>query len=88
MDKTVKDARTFLLAIKASTGPWIDPSMFDKEAVEYLELISERMFAELDARKVTGRARDKLIFFDAMLKGVILKLRKNVVQAEKTAKGN
>src|SRR5262249_1643973 len=80
MASKIVDARTFLLAIKESAGNWLDPLQFDAEAVEYLELISERMFAQLDALHIPGRDRDRLIYFDAMLKGVILKLRKNVVQ--------
>ena len=78
---TVKDARSFLTAIKQSTGDFLEPNQFDEEAVEYLDMLSENVFTALDNNRIKGRTRDRLIFFDGMLKGVILKLRKRVLEA-------
>ena len=72
---TIHDAASFLYAIKTATD-----YSFDDDAVEYLERLSDGMFAALDARGVKGRQRDRIIFFDAMAKGVILKLRKRVLE--------
>jgi hypothetical protein len=77
---TVKDARSFLAAIKQSTGNFLEPNQFDDEAAEYLEMLSENVFTALDNNRIKGRTRDRLIFFDGMLKGVILKLRKRVLE--------
>jgi hypothetical protein len=81
MSNTVKDAESFLFAIKTSTD-----FQFDGDAVEWLEGLEERMFALLDSRGIHGRERDRIILYDGMLKGVILKLRKPVVEAEKNLK--
>jgi hypothetical protein len=72
--ETVKDAASFLFAVKESTD-----FQFDDQAVEYLELLETRMFEGLDARGIKGRTRDRVIFYDGMLKGVILNLRKQAL---------
>jgi hypothetical protein len=72
----VKDAKSFLIAIKETTD-----AQFDDDAVDYLEALSTRVFDGLDAAGVKGRERDRFIFFDSLLKGVILKLRRTVLEA-------
>jgi hypothetical protein len=72
----VKDARTFILALKETTD-----TQFDDDAIDYLETLEKRVFEGLDAAGVKGRERDRFILYDGMLKGVILKLRRTVLEA-------
>lgn len=72
----VKDARTLLLALKETMD-----TQFDDDAIDYLETLEKRVFEGLDAAGVKGRERDRFILYDGMLKGVILKLRRTVLEA-------
>ncbi len=68
----VKDAREFLLAIKESTH-----TVFDEDAVEFLELLREQMSQSLDARHIEQYERDSILFFEGMLRGVQVQLTRN-----------
>ncbi len=72
----VKDARTFLLCIKETTD-----TQFDDDALQFLETLEKRIFDGLDAAGVTGRERDKFLLYEGMLKGVVLRLRRTVLEA-------
>jgi hypothetical protein len=73
----METAREFLLAIKEATG-----SEYDADAVEFLDKISSYIFASLDKAGAAGRRRDNIIFWEGMLKGVQLQLKKRAQHAK------
>lgn len=67
----VANAREFLFAIKESTH-----TVFDHDAVEYLDGIRAYMTAQLDKQpNLTPAERDAIFFFEGMLRGTQLKLK-------------
>lgn len=67
----VQNAREFLLAIKESTH-----TVFDDEAVEFLDNLRKYMSAAMDTQKIKGEQRDSIVFFEGMLRGVQLQLKR------------
>ena len=66
----VANAREFLFAIKESTH-----TVFDEDAVEFLDQIREFASNELDKQtSLHPHERDSIMFFEGMLRGVQLKL--------------
>lgn len=76
----VKDAASFLLAIKESTT-----AVYDHDAVDYLQKVVDELRHGLDQFGLTQpshqKAREEWIFFEGMLKGVQLKLRRTAYDA-------
>lgn len=72
-DKTVvANARDFLFAIKESTH-----TVFDADAVEFLDALRDGMSRTLDAQTGLSRdERDGIFFFEGMLRGVQLQLKR------------
>ena len=72
----VKDAASFLLAIKETTG-----TSYDADAVEYLQLKIDAIRRGLDKLGITDeKKREEWIFFDGMLKGSQLQLLKGALR--------
>jgi hypothetical protein len=67
----VRDAREFLLAIKESTHV-----AFDADAAEFLDDIRTYMSRQLDHQGVTGDARDSIFFFEGMLRGTQIRVKR------------
>lgn len=66
----VASARDFLFAIKESTH-----TVFDDDAVSFLEALREFISTELDKQTgLTREERDATCFFEGMLRGVQVKL--------------
>ena len=82
----VKDAASFLLAIKESTS-----TAWDSDACEFLQGLIDNMRREMDKMGLTGpdkqREREEWIAFDFMLKGVLLKFRKVSMQEQQAQQG-
>jgi hypothetical protein len=73
----VANAREFLLAIKESTH-----TVFDEDAVEFLENLREFASQSLDKQTNLHRhERDGVMFFEGLLRGVQLKLTHRKQQA-------
>jgi hypothetical protein len=70
----MNSAAEFLLAIKETTGNEHDP-----EAVEFLEKIERYIRFRLDQEHVTGERRDRTLFYEGMLKGAMIGLRKGEI---------
>lgn len=71
----VVDAETFLLAIKESFD-----GQFDPEALEWLHLREKRIFDSLTNRAIFAAKRDRMLYYQGMLDGVMLQLRKMVLR--------
>jgi hypothetical protein len=82
----VKDAASFLLSIKESTS-----AVWDPDAVEFLQGLVDEIRRGLDKAGLTGpdhqKEREEWLYFDAMLKGVQLKLRKASMQEQQAQQG-
>lgn len=71
----VANAKEFLLAIKETAQ-----TEYDTSAVEFLEDLVTEISKDLTGRGVKGRKRDAWLFFEGMLKGVQLRLRRDAIQ--------
>lgn len=71
------NGREFLLAIKESTH-----TIFDEDAVDYLDTLREGVSRGADAQNLRDDARDAAIFFEGMLRGVQLKLRRAAAESK------
>lgn len=65
----IRNGREFLLAIKESTH-----TVFDDDAVEFLDDLVAGICATLDKQGARGPDRDRMLYFDGMLRGVQLRL--------------
>lgn len=74
-DETIRDAASFIWALKQSTD-----CQFDVDAIEWMEQQEQRIFGALDARGVKGLNRDRVILYEGMRRGVMLKLRRRVLE--------
>ena len=78
----MKTAQEFFLAI-AETAAWPEHLEANRaEAIAWLEKMSEEIFAKLDQQGANGRVRDNIIAWEFMLKGVMLRLRKDAIRAQ------
>jgi hypothetical protein len=66
---TMERGADFLLAIKEATQ-----TTYDKDAAEFLDGLAKVVSLGCDQMKVTGERRDRMMFFEGMLRGVQVKL--------------
>jgi hypothetical protein len=76
----VKDPASLFFAVKESTT-----TVYDSDAVEYLQITIDRIRRGLDAMGLTGpdhaKEREEWLWCDAFLKGTQLKLRRAAYEA-------
>lgn len=78
----VKDAKSFLLALKESTT-----TEYDDDAVEFLQATVDAIRHGLTSLGIADpNLREEWLFFDGLLKGTQLQLRKSAYLASPAAK--